>query len=144
VTLFTFGAQSRACLATCDPRLAAVAEAALAASPYDFGIIEGHRSLDRQAYLFAEGKTRIDGVTRTGKYNTMPSRAFDFLPTGSVNGVPVWEDAQRFAVIAGAILATGNRLGIPLRWSGDWDGDGNARHQSLHDLPHIELVPTSN
>jgi peptidoglycan L-alanyl-D-glutamate endopeptidase CwlK len=117
VTLFTFGAQSRACLATCDPRLAAVAEAALAASPYDFGIIEGHRSLDRQAYLFAEG---------------------------SVNGVPVWEDAQRFAVIAGAILATGNRLGIPLRWGGDWDGDGNARDQSLHDLPHIELVPTSN
>lgn len=138
---FTFGARSWACLATCDPRLVAVAEAALAASPYDFGIIEGHRSLERQARLFAEGKTRIDGVIRKGNHNVLPSRAFDFLPTGSVNGVPVWDDAQRFAVIAGVILATGNRLGIRLRWGGDWDGDGNARDQSLRDLPHIEILP---
>ena len=105
MTGFIFGARSRACLATCDPRLVAVAEAALAASPYDFGIIEGHRSLERQARLFAEGKTRIDGASRKGNHNVLPSRAFDFLPAGSVNGVPVWEDAQRFAVIAGAILA---------------------------------------
>lgn len=136
---FVFGARSRACLDTCHPALVQVAEKALAASPYDFGIIEGHRSLGRQLALFREGKSQIDGVTRTGKHNLSPSRAFDFLPSGTVNGVPVWEDAQRFHVLAGVILAIGNTLGVRLRWGGDWDGDGNARDQTLHDLPHIEM-----
>lgn len=138
---FQFGTRSRGHLGTCHPRLIDVAEAALRHSPYDFSIIEGHRSLERQQQLFREGKSQIDGITRKGNHNYSPSRAFDFLPyPGSVNGVAVWDDVQRFAVIAGIILSTGLRLGIPLRWGGDWDGDGNAKDQSLYDLPHIELL----
>jgi len=137
---FVFGQRSLDCLFGCDARLVKVATAALAVSPYDFGIIEGHRDLVRQAELFAGGKSKIDGVTKKGNHNYIPSRAFDFLPTGTVNGVSAWEDAPRFAVIAGVILATGAGLGIRLRWGGDWDGDGNARDQSLYDLPHIELM----
>lgn len=143
MTGFQFGTRSRGNLGSCHPRLIDVAEAALRVSPYDFSIIEGHRSLERQAALYRAGKSQIDGISRKGNHNYSPSRAFDFLPYPSnVNGVPTWEDHQRFCVIAGVIIATGNRLGIPLRWGGDWDGDGNNADASLHDLPHIELLET--
>src|SRR5680860_323087 len=100
---FIWGSRSLAMLSSCDDRLVKVAYQALVITPYDFGIIEGHRSLGLQMEAFNSGKSQIDGVTSKGNHNYMPSRAFDFLPSGSVNGVPVWDDVQRFSVIAGVI-----------------------------------------
>ncbi len=143
---FQFSSRSLLNLETCHPKLIQVAQKALSVSPYDFGITEGHRSTERQKELYdtvdAAGNrlTLIDGIKKKGNHNYSPSRAFDFLPSGNVNGLPVWQDVQRFSVIAGVILATGNSMGVGLRWGGDWDGDGNAKDQQLYDLPHIELT----
>lgn len=137
---FVFGRRSMRNLETCHPALQLVAKEALRFSPYDFSIIEGHRSIERQQELFEKGMTKIDGVSRKGKHNYDPAQAFDFLPyPASVNGVNVWKDHQRFHVIAGILLYVGRRNGIVLRWGGDWDGDGNNADSSFLDLPHIEL-----
>ena len=139
--MFSFGKASLEKLATCHSHLITVANTALLWSPYDFSIIEGHRSVERQQQLFAEKKTHIDGVTRRGNHNYTPSLALDFLPyPGSVNEVDVWADDNRFAVIAGVFFASASHHHTQIRWGGDWDGDGNAKDQSLYDLPHIELV----
>lgn len=142
MTGFSFGAASLARLDTCHPELVSVAKAAIAVSPYDFSITEGHRSLERQAELFRQGLTHIDGKGAPGKHNLTPSEAFDFMPYPAViQGDDVWtEGLWRFEVVAGVIMATAASLGVPVRWGGDWDGDGTRRDQRLHDRPHIELV----
>lgn len=140
--MYSFGNASVERLATCDERLVRIAQAAIVLSPYDFAIVEGHRSVERQQALFAEGKSQIDGVSRLGNHNYNPSRAFDFCPYPvEIDGVNVYsaEGAHRFHVIAGVILACAAKLQIPVRWGGDWDMDGSMRDQKLHDLPHIEL-----
>ena len=143
MTTFSFGPASLRHLQTCRWELQTVAAEALRNSPYDFAITEGHRSLERQAELFRQGLTHIDGKGEPGMHNLLPAWAFDFMPYPAriAGDDDVWtEGLWRFEVIAGVILATGRRLGIQLRWGGDWDGDGTRRDQSLHDRPHIEFI----
>lgn len=65
----------------------------------------------------------------------------DLIPyPGTVNGVNVWNDKQRFSVLAGLIMAAAAEEGVKIRWGGDWDGDGNNADSSFHDMPHFELV----
>jgi peptidoglycan L-alanyl-D-glutamate endopeptidase CwlK len=108
---------------------------------WDFSIIEGHRSVERQQEMFAKGLSRADGVKNKSKHNFLPSLAFDFMPfPGQLAGVDVWKDTQRFILIASVFLYVGKEMGINLRWGGDWNGNGTAKDQTLLDFPHIELV----
>lgn len=135
---FMFGRHSLQALETCNERLQRLALKALRRSHMDFAIIEGHRPIERQQRLFAQGATKIDGITRLSKHNHSPSLAFDFAPW------PIdWQDTSRFYLVAGGILATANDMGIKIRWGGDWDMDGNFHDQTFHDLPHIELLSVS-
>lgn len=139
--MFRFSTRSKALLLTCDPRLQKIAELALSWGVTDFAVIEGFREVSKQRELHAQGKSQFDGVNKRSKHNHSPSLAFDLLPSPTtVNGVNVWEDAQRFAVLAGVIYAAGAALGYRVRWGGDWDGDGNNKDSTFHDLPHFELI----
>lgn len=139
--MYKFATRSKAALLTCDPRLQHIAELALAWGVADFSVIEGFREISRQRELFAQGKSLCDGVNKRSKHNHSPSLAFDLLPSPAiVNGVNVWNDPQRFHVLAGVIYAAAAQLGHKIRWGGDWDGDGNNADSTLHDLPHFELV----
>lgn len=136
-----FGTRSKAVRATLHCDLQAIVDKALSYGIYDFGLTCGHRTVEQQQQLFAEGKTHIDGISRLGKHNQTPSEAVDFIPSpGEINGINVWSDKQRFAVIAGLLMAAAAELGIKVRWGGDWDGDGNNADSRLHDMPHLELV----
>lgn len=136
-----FGIRSTENLHTCHADLQKVAKRAIGYGALDFSVIEGHRSIERQRRLFAEGKTKIDGITKLGKHNQSPSLAMDLLPyPAEVNGVNVWQDRQRFCVLAGLIHAAAAEEGVKIRWGGDWDGDGNNADSTFHDLPHFELV----
>jgi len=140
--MFSFGAASINALGGCNIRLVRIASEAIKVSPYDFSITEGHRTRTRQKELFDLGRTHIDGVVEIGKHNMEPSLAWDFVPyPDTIAGVSVWDEEGwwRFEVVAGVIMAVANKLLTPVRWGGDWDGDGSRRDQTLHDLPHIEL-----
>jgi peptidoglycan L-alanyl-D-glutamate endopeptidase CwlK len=139
--MYSFGNRSRGKLATADEKLQKVARRALSFEVFDFSIIEGHRSVERQKELFDQGKSMIDGESKKGKHNYEPSLAIDIIPYPAViNGVNVWDDKQRFCVLAGLMFAAATIEDVKLRWGGDWDGDGNNADSSFYDLPHFEIL----
>ena len=92
-----FGARSQKNLDTCHEALQRVANRALSYGVMDFSVIEGHRPIERQQQLYAEGKSQIDGVTQKGKHNELPALAFGLLPyPHEINGINVWADRQTF------------------------------------------------
>jgi peptidoglycan L-alanyl-D-glutamate endopeptidase CwlK len=138
--MYSFGNRSIEKLATADEKLQKVARRALSFGVFDFSIIEGHRSVERQKALFDQGKSMIDGENKKGKHNYEPSLAIDILPyPPKVNGVNIWKDKQRFCVLAGLMFATASLEDVTLRWGGDWDSDGNNADSNFHDLPHFEI-----
>jgi hypothetical protein len=131
---YSFGARSEKKLATCHPKIQELMRIAIKVTPYDFAVIEGHRSVERQQELFAAGMTQIDGITKLGKHNWTPSKAVDCVP------FPIdWTNVKRFHILAGVILGVAGGMGLAIRAGIDWDGDGDFTDQSFHDLPHYEL-----
>ena len=138
---YSFGKGSRAKLDTCDSRLIEIAEKALSYGVMDFAVTCGHRSVEEQFELYQQRLSTMDGVNKKSKHNYSPSLAMDLMPYPAVvNGVDVWEDKQRFCVLAGMIYVAAAELGYSVRWGGDWDGDGNNADSTFHDMPHFEVI----
>ncbi len=100
---------------------------------FDCAVIEGHRGQVEQNAAFHAGKSKLKWPE--SKHNSLPSLAVDVCP------YPIdWQDARRFYLFAGYVLATARAMGVKMRWGGDWDGDFYWKDQTFHDLPHFELV----
>lgn len=141
---YKFGETSLERLATCHPDIQLIMKTAISVSPVDFGIAEGHRSVERQKKLFDEGKSKIDGITQQGKHNKKPSEAGDIYAW--VNGAASW-DRDHLNLIAGVIIACAyfllmeKLISHSIRWGGNWDGDGEIiSDQNFIDLPHFEII----
>lgn len=131
-------------LAGIDPRLLAVIREADRTCPIDILVVEGIRSKERQAQLYAQGRTKPGPkVTWTMDSNHFKNprtgfgEAVDLAPY--VNGKIDWNDAKKFDVIAQHMFAAAKKLGINIRWGADWDKDGNPRERGESDSPHFEL-----
>jgi len=141
--MYKFSNKSKERLNTCHEDLRLIANIAIKRSQIDFGIAEGHRSVERQYDLYKAGLSKIDGVNKRGKHNYKPSLAFDIYAW--VNGRSSYD--QRYIIfIAGVILAVAKelkeqgRIDTELRWGGNWDGDGQIiNDQSFNDLVHFEI-----
>lgn|SRR5512139_792618 len=139
-----FSEISKSLLATCDPQLQAVMNEVI--KIYDIKVLEGHRSVERQQMLYAQGRTKpgsivtnIDGVVKMGKHNYTPSQAIDVAPC-SPNGSIDWEDREKFVLLGGIVLGVAVVLGVHLRWGGDWDRDMDLHDKNVPmDLPHFEV-----
>lgn len=142
---YYFGRESSERLATVHHVLQSICRRALSYGVMDFSVTEGYRTAQMQQALYRQGRTTIDGINVQSKHNQAPSLAVDLLPFPPVvNGVNVWSDHQRFHVLAGLMFASAAEQGAKLRWGGDWDGDGNNKDSTFHDLPHFELVIITN
>tara|TARA_Y100001938_G_scaffold26206_1_gene35139 strand:+ start:3205 stop:3600 length:396 start_codon:yes stop_codon:yes gene_type:complete len=125
-----FGRRSKARLATCDPRLQKVFNEVI--KEIDCSVLEGHRSEERQNKLFKEGKTKV--TYPKGRHNASPSLAVDVAP------YPIdWSDRERFTLFAGYVLGVANRMGITLRWGGDWNMNWEVSDNRFDDFPHFEI-----
>lgn len=134
-----FGQRSLSHLDTCHDELQTLCHSLIRF--YDFSVIEGTRSDERQAQLFAEGRSTLDGVTQRSKHQTYPSRAVDLLPyPAELHGVNVWQDRQRFAHFIGQLKGHAQLLKIEIRVGMDWDGDGSPHNHRFVDYPHVELA----
>lgn len=107
----------------------------------DNTILEGARGQEAQHKDFIEGRSKLDWPD--GKHNKVPSLAVDSVP------YPIdWKKVNKkdkatineMYLYAGYVLGIAAMLNIPIRWGGDWDGDGDITDQQLHDLPHFELL----
>ena len=125
-----FSETSRARLLTCHADLQAVFNRVVQFR--DCIIICGGRSQADQDEALRTGKSKLPWPKSA--HNARPSRAVDAAP------YPLdWNDLDRFRVFAGFVLGVAATMNVPLRWGGDWDGDGTNRDQTFHDLPHFEL-----
>ncbi len=107
---------------------------------YDITILEGVRSRDRQQELYADKKSKLDGVYK--KSNHQLGKAVDIAP------YPVdFEDTKGFMYLGGLMMATARYLGVQLRWGADWNMDqrfsGRGKRadksQTFDDLVHFEV-----
>ena len=127
--------KSLAQLATCHPDLQRVVREAI--KYFDFTVIEGHRGKDAQEAAYAKGLTKVRWPN--GKHNQTPSLAVDIAP------YPIdWSESkkahERFVYMAGIVMATAARMGVRLRWGGDWNQNQDMRDEGFRDYPHFELV----
>lgn len=126
----TFGAASSAALLKCHPKLQLVAHEAI--KEIDFRVLDATRGRADQERAFAGGKSKA----RFGQsaHNYVPAIAFDLFPAPYD-----WNNRQSFINLSKVILRISKEKGVPLRWGGDWNGDGNL--SDGWDMPHYELTP---
>lgn len=141
-----FGRRSEQNLRFVDPRLLRVARQAI--EIYNFTVLEGARTEERQRYLISIGASALKDPTRSkhvipgwdGRGDpAFTAKAIDVAPWHSVPPRIRWKDHAAFHVLAGVMLACAHREGVCLRWGGDWDGDGDTLDQTFNDLGHFEL-----
>ena len=113
---------------------------------YDFSVIDGVRTLEKQKELFANKKT----TTMNSKHLPQKDRfshAVDLMPyktsTNAFSGKQ--DDTMRFAFLAGLMWKTSEDLyakGLTthkLTWGMDWDRDYQYDDHTFKDAPHFEL-----
>lgn len=104
------------------PDLVRLMEESIKDSPYDFMIIEGLRTIERQKEM-----------VRTGKSQTMQSyhlvgKAVDIALI--VDGVVNWEYCY-YKKVADHIKKVAKDMGLTITWGGDW--------KKLVDGPHFQI-----
>lgn len=129
---FRLGERSLRRLQGVHPDLLAVVQYAIRVTPVDFGIpaTGGVRSRATQQHLVADGKS---GTTRS---RHLTGHAVDIY--AYVDGKASWQPKHVLAVHDAFEVASA-ALEVPLRWGGDWDGDGDVREPGENDLVHHEL-----
>lgn len=113
----------------CD--LLAVVHFAIEISTVDFGIPAdgGVRTAARQRQL------QKAGASQTLNSRHLTGHAFDIY--AYVDGAASWQREHVIAVHL-AITEAARQLHVPLRWGGDWNGDGKVGPND-NDLVHHEL-----
>ena len=127
-----FGKRSKQRLKGVDFRLVNVLNEVV--KYFDITIIEGLRSQERQNKLVSEGKSK----TKFGKH--VQGKAVDIAP------YPIdWNARDDFHYLGGFVLGVASRMGIDVRWGGDWSDSSlskNARttkDNNFDDLVHFEI-----
>lgn len=120
-----------------DERLANVVRKV--AETYSILVIEGLRTKERQADLYAQGRTKPGKViTWTMKSKHLEGKAVDVVLLR--NGKIHWEDPSDFVELGKVMLETATAMGVKLRWGYDWDRDSDIREKGENDGPHFELI----
>jgi len=125
-----FGKRSRGNLDTCHEDLQELFNQVI--KYFDCTVIQGHRGKEEQNKYFKEGTSKLKYPN--GRHNASPSNAVDVVP------YPIdWEDTDRMYYFAGFVKGFAVRLGIPIRWGGDWNDNTEVKDTNFKDLPHFEL-----
>lgn len=126
-----FGKKSLEKYNTLDPDLQKILDEVI--KIYDFTILCGYRDKADQEEAFNTGRSKKHFPH--GKHNRLPSIAVDIAPW------PIdWENRDRFIFLAGIIYSIAKRLGIRIRYGGNWSCSWQFEHQSFEDLGHFELL----
>ena len=125
-----FGKRSQERLNTCDEDLIALFKEVV--KYFDCSVLEGHRGEEKQNKYFNEGKSKLKYPK--GRHNRKPSNAVDVVP------YPVdWNDREQMTYFAGFVKGVAYKMGIPIRWGGDWNNNNDLKDNNFDDLPHFEF-----
>jgi peptidoglycan L-alanyl-D-glutamate endopeptidase CwlK len=144
--MYKFSKKSLLILSSCHADIIKIMVESIKLSRIDFCIIEGKRSIEKQQKYFAEGKSKIDGVTARSKHQGYPTDD-DVSFAVDICAVKNSYDVKALCFLADVIILTAKKLYADkiitheLRWGGNWDGDGEIMtDQTFIDLPHFELI----
>lgn len=133
--MYKLGKKSLRELKTCDERLRRIAYYAI--NVYDFSVLEGARSYERQKELFISGRSKsMKSKHLVDKENPL-SRAFDLMPYPFVEGD--WDNKLKYTYMAGMIMGIAHYFEIPLVWGGDWDETKDPSLTKFFDGGHFHL-----
>ena len=104
------------------PHLRRVIDRALQEGPYDFIVIEGRRTEERQRQLVAEG------ASRTMNSRHLTGHAVDLLPIGPKGAAFDW---ALYDKLGPAVEEAARKEGVSIVWGGRWT--------NFRDGPHFEL-----
>lgn len=93
----------------------------------------GHRNEAEQNEAFSTGHSKEKWPD--SKHNTDPSMAIDMSPTP-------YDPTNSILIIyfAGIVMGIAMRLGIKIRWGGDWNQNLDPSDEKFRDLYHFELT----
>ena len=104
----------------------------------DCSVISGVRSLTTQREYVALGVSK----TMNSKHLIQSDgygHAVDLAP------YPIdWNKLRSFDLLAGVGLGLAAKMGIKIRWGGDWSQDMDVYDQSFHDTGHFEIQHNAN
>lgn len=120
--MYKFSKRSLDNLKGVDERLIKLMKEVLSISPYDFGITEGLRTIEKQKEYVRTGKSQtINSYHLKGK-------AVDIVVYK--DGRVTW-DLKYYKEIADIVKETAAEKGLKITWGGDW--------KTLVDGPHFQL-----
>ena len=146
--MYILGEKSKGKLKGVHPQLVKLMTEAVKESPYDFRIVEGVRTATYQNSLYQQGRTKpgkvvtnCDGFKNKSNHQAKADgygHAIDIFVCGIVeNGhyrkfttAEGYDNKKMFEVVK-HIKEVAQRLGIPVKWGGDWKKD--------KDYPHFEI-----
>lgn len=121
-----------------NPTLVSIVRRAAKRLPFSLFVVEGLRTRERQAELYAQGRTKPGKkVTWTLHSKHLEGKAVDLAPL--IDGVIDWGDLKKFDQIAKAMFEAASEVGVLIRWGADWDMDGLPRERGESDSPHFEI-----
>lgn len=104
------------------------------AERWDVVILETDRSKERQLALYNAGKSQT-----LKSLHLIQQDGFAWAVDAAPDPVD-WRDTGRFYFFGGYVRAIADRMGLKIRYGGDWDGDTLVTDQSFNDLVHYELL----
>lgn len=120
--MYKFSKRSLDNLKGVDERLVKLMEEVLSISPYDFGITEGLRTIEKQKEYVKAGKSQT-----MNSYH-LKGKAVDIKVYK--DGKVTW-DLKYYKEIADIVKETAVGKGLKITWGGDW--------KTLIDGPHFQL-----
>ncbi len=105
---------------------------------YTLQVAEGVRTKERQAALYAQGRTAPGKVvTWTMDSRHLTGHAVDLIPVK--DGVVAWGNRGLWDALYECMTEAASFARIPIRAGMDWDMDGKTRERGEGDAPHYEL-----
>jgi len=146
--MYRFGNRSKERLTTCHPDMIKIMEEVI--KVYDFSVLEGLRTAEKQLEYFETGRSKLDGVKKLSKHQDHGdglSYAVDIMPykRGSNAFSGNKKDIARFYYLGGLVkMATAKlleegKISHTIRWGADWNSNDLFDDNSFDDLPHFEL-----
>lgn len=132
--MYKFSQKSLKYLNECDNRLIQIANEAI--KRIDFSVIDGARTEEEAKANQVKGTS----WTNKSKHCRKPeSYAFDFIPYPFRS----WDDLEGFEKVAKVLKEEAEKLGIKVRWGGDWNMNGKYDDEIVrgsYDGGHFELM----
>jgi len=126
---------------------------------FDNTILEGYRDEEKQNYYYKKKKSKVKFPL--GKHNKLPSEAVDSIPypidwrfegallnairkgANETEIIEIVENIERWFMYVGFVRGVAAHMGIKIRCGADWNSNNIVSDQKFDDLPHFELIESS-